>query len=123
MSDLVRHYTTHQAAKLIGVRPHVIRALVDRGRLPSVLRLCRREAGEISSYMDSPQHMIDLAELRALHDDPVAWKDAVDSIYVHHPKRIKHTAVSTVNEAEGRARRAVDDLLEDRRLAQDLGDW
>ena len=106
-----------------GVRPHLIRALVDRGRLPAVLRLYRKEAGEVTSYADKPQHMIDPAELLALHGDPVAWKDAVDSVYVQHVKRPKHTKVSEVNEAEGRARRAVEDLMEDRRLARELGDW
>ena len=123
MSDLVRHYTTHQAAKLVGVKPHLIRALVDRGRLPAVLRMYRKEAGEITSYADMPQLMIDPADLEALHGDPVAWQAAVESVYVRHSKRSTQTRVSDVTDAEGRARRAVESLMEDRRLARELGDW
>lgn len=123
MSDLVRHYTTHQAAKLVGVRPHVIRALIERGKVPATLRRCRREAGELTSRPDLPQHMIDPADLDALQGDPAAWQAALDSVYVHHEKRPRHTSVSATNEAEGRARRGVDDLVEDRRLARELGDW
>ena len=122
MSDLVRHYTSHQVAKLLKVPTHTVRTLVDRGRIPSVVRMSRPEAGEFTAYKDVPQHMIHPDDIEHLLQDPEALKSAVDSCYIRYPKR-KQTELSPAHEAEGLARRRVEDLMDERRLAQEIAEW
>ena len=119
---MARHWTIPQAAAIARVRPHIMRAIVEQGRLASVCRLPRHEEGEVTARASVPQHMINPADLEALMADKEKFKRACDGAFTRLPTAPPPTMAKGQREA-GRVRKRLEDVLEAKRIGVPVEEW
>jgi hypothetical protein len=117
-----RHLTIPQAAVVARVRPHVMRAIVEQGRLDAECRLPRHEEGEITARAFVPQHMIDPEDLEALMADKEKFERACDGAFVRRPTAAPPT-VSESQKSAAAVRKRLEDRLEAKRIGIPVEEW